>query len=164
MKVWGKLRVLFSIVLILFIVQAVYEYRRLHAAVDAKTNEIAALHAKVASNKQLRVCNPAAGCNVCETCCNKYIPDGSLCEKCTETNCIYSSKYNNFLKSAKSVPTLLGQALHAAPTNQLAKLQRPPSKVSLTTSGGYTHLSALFVDSTVRDFWIVSDSRDNNHA
>ena len=32
-------------------------------------------------------CDPNKGCNVCATCCSKYIADGALCDACAVEQC-----------------------------------------------------------------------------
>jgi len=32
-------------------------------------------------------CHPKKGCNVCEGCCNDFIPDGLQCDKCVKAKC-----------------------------------------------------------------------------
>lgn len=32
-------------------------------------------------------CHPSKTCNVCDKCCNEFIPDGEPCDKCVETDC-----------------------------------------------------------------------------
>ena len=37
-------------------------------------------------------CNPTKGCNVCDECCEPYIPDGTMCDACVSKNCMVKKK------------------------------------------------------------------------